>query len=241
MLGNRCSLTVLTMVRFGGLSIGDEPRVVAVLSSLEAMGRFAALKTRPCDIAEVRLDLIGPERDWMPLAKAIQASGTPVILTLRAAVEGGKWEGRDEQRLKILARAAGSISAVDVELKSNLAEQLKKLGMPVIVSFHEFLRTPPRETLVDITRQALAIGDVAKVSTMVQTDEDLETLRGLLAREWPGPVCVIGMGPKGEVTRTEFPRAGSCLTYGYFETSAAPGQLSAEKLMAHLGKPDVGM
>jgi 3-dehydroquinate dehydratase I len=229
------------MVRFGPLTIGEEPRVVAVLSSYEGLQRFAELKSKPCELAEVRLDLIGPERDWMPLAKLLQASGTPVILTLRAAFEGGKWDGTDEERLKILTQAAGNVSAVDVELKSNLGEQLKKRGIPVIVSFHDFARTPPLDVLADVVWQAQQVGDVAKVSTMVQTDDDLKTLRGLLRPEWAGPVCIIGMGPKGEVTRTEFPRAGSCLTYGYFEASAAPGQLPAEKLMAHLGKPVPGL
>ena len=230
----------MNRVQFGPLSIGDEPRVVAVLSSFEAMARFAALPAKPCDLAEVRLDLIGPERDWKPLAKQIQTSGTPCILTLRSAFEGGKWAGPDKERLRILAEAADAVSAADVELKSGLAAQLKG-RLPVIVSFHDFARTPALDVLAGFAEQALAQGDVAKISTMVVTEADLETLRALLARERNGPVCVIGMGHKGEITRTEFPRAGSCLTYGYFETSAAPGQLSADKLMAHLGKPGAAL
>src|SRR2546426_10055008 len=47
-------------VRIGNLEIGKIPRVVATLASLEAMKRFEALDMKPCDIAEVRLDLIGP-------------------------------------------------------------------------------------------------------------------------------------------------------------------------------------
>ncbi len=228
------------MLQFGSLSIGDEPRVVATLSSYEALERFAALRTRPCEVAEVRLDLIGSEQDWMPLAARIEAGGTPVILTLRAAYEGGKWSGSDEERLEILSRSATAISAMDVELKSSLAPKLRG-KKPIIVSFHDFARTPNLEELVRVADEALAQGDVAKISTMVQSDADLETLRALLARGWGGPICVIGMGPQGEITRTEFPRAGSCLTYGYFETAAAPGQLPSQKLMAHLRKPGAGI
>jgi 3-dehydroquinate dehydratase-1 len=228
-------------VRFGNLSIGAVPRVIAVLASVDSMRRFAELQRKPCDLAEVRLDLIGPDQDWTPLAKAIHAGGTPIILTLRAAAEGGKWTGSDTRRVEILEKTAPFISAVDVELKSGLAPALKKnprlASIPVIVSFHDFARTPPLPDLVSLMQQALEQGDVAKISTMLQNDADLETLRALLAKSWTGPVCVIGMGPKGELTRTEFPRAGSCLTYGYFETPVAPGQPSAESLMAHLSKP----
>ena len=228
------------MLQFGPLSIGDEPRVVATLSSYDALERFAALRQRPCDIAEVRLDLIGPERDWMPVAERIEASGTPTILTLRAAYEGGKWSGPEEERLSILNKAKTGVSAIDVELRSGLAPKLRG-KKPIIVSFHDFTGTPGLDVLLGVAEQALSEGDVAKVSTMIRTETDLETLRALLARHWNAPICVIGMGPQGEVTRTEFPRAGSCLTYGYFETSAAPGQLPAQKLMAHLGKPGAGL
>ncbi len=228
------------MVQFGSVSIGKVPRVVATLSSLEAMARFTELTMRPCEIAEVRLDLIGARRDWTPLAKRIQESGTPLILTLRAQFEGGKWDGSDEERLEILVQGAPVVSAVDVELKSGLAIQLKQhpafVSKPVIASFHDFEWTPPLAELADLASRALAEGDVAKISTMVRNEKDVETLGGLLARSWRGPVCIIGMGPRGETTRTDFPRAGSCLTYGYFETIAAPGQLPAEKLMAVFGK-----
>jgi len=56
-----------------------------------------------------------------------------------------------------------------------------------------------------------------------------------LTEKHSGPICVIGMGELGVKTRTEFPRRGSCLTYGYFESSAAPGQLPAATLMELLG------
>jgi 3-dehydroquinate dehydratase type I len=234
-------LVTMKPVRFGKLSIGDTPRVVATLASLDAMVRFRNAKLRPCDVAEVRLDLIGPNMDWMPLARTIRESGTPIILTLRAAYEGGKWTGSDAERMDILSNAAASASAIDVELKSGLAAKLKQnvalASTPLIVSFHDFARTPPLAELTARMEQALEQGDVAKISTMVQTEADLDTLRALLAKPWSAPVCVIGMGGKGEITRTEFPRAGSCLTYGYFETPVAPGQLSAEALMAHLGRP----
>ena len=52
--------------------IGKQPRVVAVLTSLESLARFAALKVKPSHIAEIRLDHIGPESDWLPYCRSVK-------------------------------------------------------------------------------------------------------------------------------------------------------------------------
>lgn len=219
----------------GHQHIGGKPRVVAVLTSLESLARFAALKLKPCHMAEIRLDHIGPGSDWGPLCRALESGGTPVILTLRAAYEGGKWSGCDEDRLNLLIRALPDVSAVDVELKSGLGPKLKGRGAQVIVSHHDFAGTPPLHRLKAAASEAFQQGDIAKISTMINAPEEIAVLEKLLVESWPGPLCVIGMGELGVRTRTEFPRRGSCLTYGYFETSAAPGQLAAATLMERLG------
>jgi 3-dehydroquinate dehydratase-1 len=211
--------------------IGQQPKVVAVLTSLASLERFATLATRPCHFAEIRLDHIGPESNWRPLCRTIQQSGTPVILTLRAAYEGGKWTGSEDQRLRILENALPEVAAVDVELKSGLAQKLRRRGTQAIASYHDFSATPKLDELQRITEQSFQVGDIAKISTMVNSADDIRTLEQLLAQKHPGPICVIGMGELGVKTRTEFPRRGSCLTYGFFEDSAAPGQLPAATLM----------
>lgn len=211
--------------------IGQEPRVVAVLTSLTAAGRFANLETKPCHVAEIRLDHIGPDANWLPLCRTIQQSGTPVILTLRASYEGGKWNGTEEERFKILERALPEVAVVDVELRSGLAQKLRAGGPQVIASYHNFSSTPKLDELRRTAEMAFQAGDVAKISTMVNSAEDIRTLEQLLSQNTPSPICVIGMGELGMRTRTEFPRRGSCLTYGYFEDSAAPGQLPAATLM----------
>jgi 3-dehydroquinate dehydratase I len=215
--------------------IGKQPRVVAVLTSLDSLARFAKLKVKPCHLAELRLDHIGPHTDWLPMCRELETAGIPVILTLRAAYEGGKWSGREEDRLKIIEKVLPEVSVVDVELKSGLAPKLTGRGAQVIVSYHDFSGTPPLEQLRKIVSQAFAQGEVAKVSTMVNALKDLSVLEALMEQKHPGPLCVIGMGQLGATTRTEFPRRGSCLTYGYFESPAAPGQRPATTLMELLG------
>jgi 3-dehydroquinate dehydratase-1 len=216
--------------------IGKQPRVVAVLTSLEALARFAKLKVKPCHFAEIRLDYIGHDHDWLPLCRKIEKAGTPVILTIRAAYEGGKWTGPEDERLKIFEKALREVSALDVELQSGFILTLSHHRPQVIVSYHNFAETPKLHALRSRAHLAFMQGaDVVKIATMVNSPDDLAVLQQLLAEEWEGPLCVLGMGELGVKTRYEFLRRGSCLTYGYFEEPTAPGQPSAAALMELLG------
>jgi len=122
-----------------------------------------------------------------------------------------------------------------VELRSGLGAKLKGQGPQVIVSHHDFSGTAAIGVLKQRASEAFQQGDVAKISTMINSAEDVRVLEQLLSQKHPGPLCVIGMGQLGVQTRTEFPRRGSCLTYGYFESPAAPGQRPAATLMELLG------
>jgi 3-dehydroquinate dehydratase-1 len=230
--------TVMKTVQFGALSVGQIPRVVGTILSMESLRTFTTSNRKFCDLAEARVDQIGPDTPWLEECRRIEASGTPVIATLRAAAEGGKSRLPDKERLDILCRALDHVSAVDVELKSELPEPLSQLartkGKALIVSFHDFETTPPGPRLEAIVKDISRFGAVAKISTMVKNASDLDTLERLLAKDWGVPRCVIGMGDSGSSTRTSFPALGSCLTYGYLDTPAAPGQLSARALVEHL-------
>src|SRR5688572_21478297 len=156
-------------VRFGGLTIGDVPRVIGTISSFNSLQRFAHSSDRPCDIAEIRLDEIGVDTNWIPEAQRIEAVGTPVILTLRSATEGGKSKLPDEERLAVLRAALDHVSAVDVELKSAISSSLsvltRKKNKGLLLSFHDFARTPAFEQLEQIICDAAKQASVAKVST----------------------------------------------------------------------------
>ncbi|HMP84159.1 MAG TPA: type I 3-dehydroquinate dehydratase, partial [Verrucomicrobiota bacterium] len=105
-----------------------------------------------------------------------------------------------------------------------------------IVSFHDFKKTPSLAKLKRVASEAQRIGSVIKIVTMANTEADVETLRRLLACKWRKPICVMGMGPLGRVTRVEFPFLGSFLTYGYLDKPAAPGQLSAAQINKSLSR-----
>ena len=224
----------------GELSIGDQPRVVGVISRRDTLARGPLSQDLPCDFVEVRLDQIGVDTPgWLEQASSFEAAGLPVILTLRLAAEGGGWNADDSLRMDTLTLAMGKLSTVDVEFNSEIRAEVCKMagaqGKNVIVSYHNFQRTPPLDELSYIVREiSKSSSAVPKITTMVSSPSDVETLRTLLLSVDDRPICVLGMGDRGTATRIAFARDGSCLTYGYLDRSSAPGQLSCEELKNRL-------
>ncbi|MEK7270266.1 MAG: type I 3-dehydroquinate dehydratase [Planctomycetota bacterium] len=222
--------------RIGPLAIGTPPRVVGTLSVRDSLRSACPEHDYACDVVEVRLDEMGSDTPgWLRDCKAIEAAGYPVILTLRLAIEGGKWSQPDEKREDVLAAALDSLACIDVELTSklcpSLCRQARELKKYIIVSSHDFQRTPTLATLKDVLHRILEIPfAIPKISTMVTDDGDVDTLMKLVELRDIGPACIIGMGSKGTRTRVLFPVLGSCLAYGYIDSPSAPGQLPASIL-----------
>lgn len=227
-------------IRFGNIMLGAVPRVVGTVSQPATLAQLAVGTERDCDIVEVRLDLIGPNTPrWFEDAQAIEARGLPVIVTIRLAEEGGQWRQSDQLRLPVFETALRQLTAADVEWRSPLIERVSALAYQrrraLIVSHHDLKRTPPLDELRKIMMGAAEYGTVVKIATFTKTEEDVATLRALFHGNCSAALCVLGMGPLGPQTRVEFPKLGSCLTYGYLDAPVAPGQVSARELMQQLG------
>ena len=112
-----------------------------------------------------------------------------------------------------------------------------KAGKSVIGSFHDFERTPDAKELRDVIRAGRRAGaDIVKVATVIHAPSDIAVLSSVLKKEGKKPLCLIGMGQHGVATRVTFACKGSCLTYGYADRSAAPGQTPSSTVMRRLRK-----
>ena len=218
---------IRAQTRFGNVMLGATPRVVGTVSKTDTLAR---LPTRDCDIIELRLDLLGTD--------VLRPLEQPVIATVRLAGEGGKWTQPDEARLPLFEAALRQCAAVDIELRSALLEKISALacrhGKALIVSYHDFNKTPPLSELQHVMARAANYGTVVKIATLAKTEDDLVVLRELFKENCSAALCVLGMGPLGPQTRSEFPSLGSCLVYGYLDEPVAPGQPSARELMKRL-------
>jgi 3-dehydroquinate dehydratase-1 len=227
------TMLIRPQTRFGPLTLGLAPKVVGTISQRETLAKPSSF---PCDIVEIRLDLIGA--DTPAWTEQIRNISLPVIVTIRLASEGGKWTQPDEARLPLFETALQTATAVDIEYRSPLMKQVSALACKhqraLIISYHDFEKTPPLAELQQVIRTATNYGTVVKIATLTKTEEDVATLRALFAEQCSASVCLLGMGPLGPRTRVEFPRLGSCLTYGYLDVPIAPGQLSANELKTRL-------
>lgn len=156
------------------------------------------------------------------------------ILTCRKKDEGGKYQGDERSRMKIIRQACRlGFDHIDLELSSvNFNLPLNEKSK-IILSFHDFKKTPNIYDLHIIrNRMRFCQPDIIKIATMVRKVEDVRVLlRLLLEKEKDEEMIVVGMGEKGRLTRILGPLLGSYLTYvstPYGET--APGQINIKEL-----------
>lgn len=225
--------------QIGPLVLGERPYVVGSVSTWEALEGLEPTGNIPCDIVEVRLDLMGTDTGgWLERCGELDAAGIPILLTIRHDSEGGAWSGKEEERTALLVDAMDSVSAIDVELQrgdcAEITERAFDTGTTVIGSYHEFSSTPELDQLEEyLLRGRRERVDIVKIATLVESDEDQQRLLSLLSEplQW---LCVLAMGEGATDRRIELTQAGSCLTYGFLDEAVAPGQVSAQELRDRL-------
>lgn len=234
------------MTQIGSFDLEKKAAVVAVIleKPLETSKKAAE---KGADILEIRLDLLGIrglKRAAETIRKIKSETGLPVLITNRSGAEGGKWEGKEEDRIGLLTgllSLRNGPDAIDIELSASKKERdevikaAKDHGKTIIVSFHNFLKTPSFQDMsTALEEMFLAGADIAKLAVMPQSMEDtLNLLRVTLDFKNAGKsVCTIAMGSQGKHTRVVAPLYGSVLTYASIESDAAsaPGQLPVDEL-----------
>lgn len=220
---------------------GKRPLIVGCVGTEARLRRCAKRPPPHCDWLEVRLDLTGTcKGEWTELCAAVQKRGMPVLLTIRAESEGGGWRGSEAERLELYLAGLESASAVDVEIGApalgRLVEAAHRRGVQVVGSFHDFGGTPDLARMARVEARGRRMGvDVVKIAARVKAPGDLARLMAMPAQA-TGPICVLGMGPLGAVSRVALPCAGSCLVYGSLGKATAPGQLTCRELARELAR-----
>ena len=160
----------------------------------------------------------------------------PLILTVRHPLEGGAQRLARAERLELFRLFLPFATLIDVELRcakqfASVIEEAHSRGAGVILSHHDFVRTPAQNRLHDLASLAKQLGgDIFKVATTTGSPSDLVTLLGFLGDEKRIPLSVMGMGRLGKVSRLLFSQAGSRLNYGYLDKAQVKGQWPAPLL-----------
>ncbi len=234
------------MTQIGSFDLEKKTAVVAVILEKPLENSKKAAE-KGADILEIRLDLLGirtPERAAEVIREIKAETGIPIIVTSRSGAEGGKWDGKEEDRTELLINLLSlkdGPDAIDIELSAGMKERnrvikaAKDRETAVIVSSHDFLKTPPLQNMRTIIEEMFLAGaDIAKLAVMpLSVGDTLNLLRVTLDFKDAGKsVCTIAMGSQGKHTRVVAPFYGSVLTYASIESnaSAAPGQLPVDEV-----------
>lgn len=211
-------------------------------------------QSRTC---ELRLDWLKSSRELaqalnrLPKAiaaarKSLNRSPAAIIATLRRRNGGGKYSGSFAEQLSNLCRAAKSgCNWCDLEIETaerlskHQFDELRSSGAHLLISFHDFRRTPPDLNRI-LTRLDRFPGDAIKLAT--QCNSYADSVRVLATACKRKNVVAIPMGESGAPARVLALRSGSQLSYASVNASTAPGQFSlrdmreifrADRLDAH--------
>ncbi len=185
------------------------------------------------DLVEVRLDAV----DRPDAAGALEGRRRPVVVTCRAAWEGGAFAGSEAERERILteAQAAGA-EYVDVEARAAFAPALvrRRHGRGVVLSMHDFDGVPA--DLPDRARTMRATGaEVIKIAVTATRLTDAVSLMALAdeplfsASDDVDGHVLLAMGQAGVPTRLLAARLRNRWTYA--GDAVAPGQMPADRLV----------
>lgn len=200
-------------------------------TTAEAVAQMAALADL-ADLFELRVDAM-TECD---LAAVLAARTRPIIVTNRAANEGGRREQPRAARCRVLAKAVRlGADYVDVEMAAlgefeRLVPPADRGATKLIVSYHDLVTMP-----ADLARRARAIeatsADAVKVvGTARRIEDNLQVFEALRAVK--KPAIALAMGELGQMSRVLAGKFGALLTFasaGVGEESAA-GQIDARAM-----------
>lgn len=195
------------------------------------------------DVVEIRLDAM-QQPDIAGLCRQIER---PLLFTNRAAWEGGACQGPEEERLAPLLAAVRSRAAyVDLELRADpslrrrLLTEIRGSATRLIISHHDFVRTPGAGELSAILQeQVLSGAHIGKIVTMARDYLDVLRVLNLQceANACNFPLIAFCMGEAGKISRIITLLLGGFMTYAALDAgqATAPGQLTVQQLKAAMG------
>ena len=177
---------------------------------------------------ELRLDLMDVDETQL---RRFLSLPVDVVVTCRP-----NGQMTEKQRLHLLQRCI-SLNAryVDVEIESGtelistLKESAVKHDCKLIVSYHNFEKTPDSSELEEIVERCHAAqADIVKIACMINDKQDILNIKSLYTKNYP--IIALGMGEKGLITRVKACEWGAPFTFAATcpESATAPGQVDYE-------------
>ena len=187
------------------------------------------------EMAEIRLDLM--DLSDLEIEKVFSQ---PVKLI--ATCRQGKFND-EERKMKLIKAMQSGASYVDIEIESSseFKNEIKKIAKAhkckLIISFHDFDKTPSTEELNIIVGNCFTEGaDIAKIACKANTENDAVRILSLYINH--KNLVALGMGEKGMITRVASLLLGAPFSFASIGSGkeTASGQIEFEDMKKIMNK-----
>jgi 3-dehydroquinate dehydratase I len=239
-------------LRIKNMTIGEGiPKIIVPLVGItkeQILQEAVLVKELRPDVVEWRVDCyeevenLDEVKDVIDMLKNVFINEL-LLFTFRSHKEGGNKEISDEFYVKLNETAilTKNIDLVDVELFNEekhvnaILSTAKENGVYVIMSNHDFFKTPPKEEIISRLRKMQEYGaDIPKIAVMPKSVEDVITLldaTNTMKTEYADrPIITMSMGGTGVISRLASEVFGSAFTFGAGKKASAPGQIPVSEL-----------
>ena len=194
--------------------------------------------SKKADLAEIWLDRIKEPEIKKLLAKA----PLPVLAVCKRKAEKGGFKGSYKEQADLLKEAIKSgAKYVDIplfmpeKLNKKIVQVARRKGCKVIISHHDFKKTPDYPKLTKMTDLMHKKGaDIAKIATYANDLQDTVNMisLGKYLQQRKTPHILIAMGQKGRLSRILTPTLGGEMMFATpgKKGQTASGQLSVRQL-----------
>jgi len=226
----------------GTVELGKVPRVVLATDDENLKSNMERARLLGIDLVEARVDLLKEptEKRVRTFLDVVADYGFYAVSTVRPVWEGGAFRDDESERLSLfeLLVKHPATGAVDVELRSEILPEVRAMARqerkPLIVSYHDFEKTPGESEIEELFGKAVEAGaDLVKLAFTGKSHDDAARICSTLFK-FKEPKVFMVMGEAGKFTRVVGFSFGSLLTYTFFGKPVAPGQIEAERLVSLL-------
>lgn len=240
------------IVKVKDVNIGEGiPKIAVPLvgtDDMELIEEIKQLEGIKFDVVEWRVDYYKNVEDVNAVKSVLEKirsilPNTPILFTFRTKKEGGEKEVSNEYYVKLNCEIAKTkkVDLVDIELFTgdNFVKEVVEIahsnGVKVVISNHDFFKTPAKEEIVSRLRKMIELkADLPKIAVMPQSEDDVLTLlcatNEMKQKHSDQPIITMSMSGIGVISRLCGEFFGSVLTFGAAKKASAPGQIGVEDL-----------
>ena len=187
------------------------------------------------DYIEVRFDFLKIE-DIPQTLELIKKDLNKIVCTLRPKTEGGQFPGKEKDRIAIIKLIAEyNPYLLDVEfntIKKNaaLAKFLKSTKTKLLISWHDFKKTPSTTELRKKMKDMSKFSNFVKIVSTAKSTDDSTRMLELYSKKGKNNLISFAMGDFGRISRILCLYLGSPYTYVSLGKAVAPGQFSVDEV-----------